>query len=144
MSTSQIDERFAGRNYYKLAIEGSPAIESVLSRGSLGQVLRISFSGDIPVLSLGTSPQAPVYYLQRAENGPGFRPNVIEPMPDRHFIYHSDMLTGTSQDTINNDIQPNALGSTEAYVSMYIVARGRNYIRTIFSRPAFIGIFWLN
>ena len=144
VNTSNLANTFFSRRYYLLTLEDED-INSVLSDGSLGRELQISFSsvaGEQPTLSLdGGTP----YVLQRAVEGPGI---IFSPKPDNlYFLNHPDLYDSANATIeINADVAFRTLNNPPTrytYISMYIAATGRSYLTTLYSQPTFIGIFKL-
>lgn len=150
VNTSNLESYFYNRNYYRLTLADGN-INSILSTGSLGRTLEISFdqtNGAQPVLRLdGGTP----YILQRAVDGPAIN---FRPEPDRFFLNHDDLYDSSKAITSSNastEVNADVFGLPpdttpdiyRTYVSMYIFAVGSSYLTTIYSQPTFIGVFRL-
>ena len=145
VSTSNLENTFDTRNYFKLTLEGEN-IDNVLGSRALGETLEIFFStlnGVQPTLTINETP----YVLQRATEG---RSRIFAPEPDRRFLNSPDLYDSTK--ALSNAPGTNAdvvAGSGEiryTYVSMYIAAKGMSLEMPpseIYSQPTFIGIFRL-
>jgi hypothetical protein len=147
ITTSGLGSVFKTQKYYELEL-GEHDINSVLSApSSLGKTVVIDFyerPSERPSLEINGQ----TYTLFRS-NGEG----VFYPQPNRFFLnseeicnsanatnpdYNADVADNTSISTV-----PNSERFT--YVSMYIVATGIHpgNMTTIFSKPTWIGIFFL-
>jgi hypothetical protein len=146
VSSSNLDNNFYNRKYFKLEVEGSRSIDSVLDRDSLGSILEINFFIDEPpFLRIGGIP----YKLERASASS--TPGLPHPQPDNSRYFRNypelyDVKNATSE--INADIAPHSgAGNIQySYVSMYIAAVGKSFEmppRNIYSLPTFLGIFRL-
>lgn len=143
VNTSNLESYFFGRRYYRLTLQGAD-INSVLSGGSLGNVMEIFFptSGtERPRLSIGGG----TYTMRRAVDGPGIS---FRPLPeDRYFLNHPDLYSSTNAtNEINADVATRTQtdpASRYTYVSMYIVAVGKDYLTTMYSQPTYLGTFKL-
>ena len=139
--TSNLENTFYNRKYFKLTLEGEE-IDSVLSSRALGGTLVIWFppnNGVQPTLALNESSTKT---LQRNIE------NLMDPRPNRHFLNHPDLYdTANITDQHNADVATNSKADLRyTYVSMYIAAVGKSLEmppRTIYSQPTFIGIFML-
>ena len=148
VNTSNLESSFFNRSYFQLLLEGAE-INNVLSSGSLGRTLEISFvqtQGLLPTLSLDGGL---AYPLRRANSARGLNFN---PLPeDRRFLNHADLYSGdNATPQINADVVNLNRGQSQTepppqytYVSMYIAAVGRDYLTTVYSQPTHIGVFRL-
>jgi hypothetical protein len=164
VSTSNLENTFNGRRYYKLELETidgkSVRIDNVLSNGigttyptSLGKTLTIEFpvqggSESKPTLKVGSDE----YVMLRANSGQGI---TFNPKPEkRYFQNHEDLYdsenayssTNTTP-TVNADTVSRTatveVPSRYTYVSMYIAAVGVSNLIAVYSQPTFLGIFRL-
>jgi hypothetical protein len=142
--TNNLASQFSSRKYYPLELQ-ERSIESVLSTSSLGERITLDFSnGRAPVMIAGDISSGPTYMLRRT-SGQG---NFI-PVPSDRLFFNTDDLNSTVNATIliNNDVadkSPVIIGPRSTYVSLYIVATGRDTNLTpIYSRPTHVGVFFL-
>jgi len=148
VNTSNLENTFYNRRYFKLNLEGAD-IDTILGSRSLGGTLVIAFppnTGENPTLTLNDS----TYILQRAKENPSL---LFNPEPDnRRFLNHPDLYDPSkappNATNINADVATNSRPDTPlyTYVSMYVAAVGLSYEmppRAIYSQPTFIGIFRL-
>ena len=165
-SSSNIETLFNNKGYYKLSLERTPNSEldtsSVLNDNVLGRSLDIRFfqnNGENPTLTVVGGVNAGTYILKRANYG---GPNNISfiPRPDRYFLnteVHTDGALCDNSLAVNPS-QPSKNENADVYgfspgndtpsklytfVSMYIVATGRDFITQVYSPPTHIGIFRL-
>jgi hypothetical protein len=144
VSSSNLDNNFYNKNYFKLEL-GDARIDSVLDRGALGSTLEITFFTDEPPqLTINGSS----YPLERASASS--TPGLLYPQPsDSRYFYNYPELCNVENATseINADVaRHSGTDIRYSFVSMYIAAVGRSFEmppRTIYSQPAFIGIFRL-
>jgi hypothetical protein len=141
VNTSDLDNIFARRNYHKLELEGARIID-VLGRGSLNRELVVSFPPNAsPTLRLRDANSGDVMgtYIPLRDS------NLIQPLPDRYFLNDPNLYNANNATSlINDDVAvKNDPSVRYTYVSLYIAARGRDYLTTIYSQPALINIFML-
>jgi len=146
VNTSNLENTFNNRKYYKLTLEEAE-INDVLGSRSLGETLVILFdtrNGYQPTLTAGNGTP---YVLQRAVEGPSLS---FRPQPNRYFLNHPDLYnTANATNDLNADVAANTRTEQPlryTYVSMYIAAKGTSLEmppRSIYSQPTFIGIFRL-
>lgn len=138
---TSISSTFTNRKYYELALEGRD-INSALSVSS-GGTLAIEFSsvaGNKPTLTINGNK----YTLYRSNND-----GVATPKPDRYFFNTPEICDSDNAKNvnINPDVADAQSGVAQSprytYVSMYIVAVGKDKLTTFYSIPTFIGIFKL-
>ena len=125
---TSIDQLFRNRNYHELWFEGeNPA--SILQPGSLLNIIFPTASGDYPYVTLNVNTQK--VYLNRS---------VREPAPPNRFFINSLELRTNER---NDDVSRRS--GSNAYVSMYIVAKGNDTVnfKEVFSKPTHINFFRL-
>jgi hypothetical protein len=159
-STSNLENTFNTRRYYKLELEtidGNPArIDNVLSLAARDKTLIIDFPlqpgiDSKPTLRLNDETE---YVLLRA-NRSTITDTPFYPLPEnRYFQNHEDLYesanaysSSNSSPTVNADTvsrTADANNSSEnTYVSMYIAAAGVSNLVAVYSQPTFLGIFRL-
>ena len=146
VTTTNLENTFANRNYYKLNVEGAD-IDSILGSGSIGKTLTIDFPPNTGERATLTFSGGSSYVLQRANSGISVGDFNTLPPNDRSFLNHPDLInTANATKEINADVATNSKPDLQwTYVSMYIFAVGINpsTVTRIFSQPTFIGIFRL-
>jgi len=147
VTTSNLENTFQGRKYFKLELEDAD-ISNVLGSGSLGTTVTIFFSdsnGVRPTLSINDGDP---YTLLRDSLSIGN--NASSVMRSRNFLNHPDLYNPDNAiPDVNADVAKDSKTNVEfryTYVSMYIAAKGKVYNplpQNIYSQPAFIGVFRL-
>jgi len=154
VSTSNLENTFYNRRYYKLGLEGNPNIDTFLSSGSLGKTLIIEFPtnpASKPTLELNNAGSLEgKRVLFRANSGPGiiFDPKPGDPNKHRYFQNDSELFNNANAYPTAPLINADTVGLTagagaSTYVSMYIAAVGKDYLTVFYSQPTFLGIFKL-
>jgi hypothetical protein len=145
-TNTNIGSIFRSKGYFEIALQGAD-IKTLLDNGSLGKTIVIEFSpiaGSIPTLTVegGSS-----YNLYRSTGEDYIQTDSNRPLPDRYFQNHADLNAGPDSIAKTNlDVAGNSsigAASKYAYISLYIVAVGKDKMTNIFSRPTFIGILRL-
>jgi hypothetical protein len=151
VSTSNLENTFNNRRYYKLELE-TARIDRVLDENSLGQTLTIEFpvQGGIdfkPTLKLNDDEP---YVLLRANSGQSIN---FRPLPEnRYFQNDPDLYNSANAYPSSTDINADTAARTATsetsenrytYVSMYIAASGSSNLVAVYSQPTFLGIFRL-
>ncbi|MDR1576376.1 MAG: hypothetical protein LBS37_10265 [Treponema sp.] len=145
-TNTNVDSIFRSRGYYEMALEGTD-IKTLLDNGSLGKTIVIECSpivGSIPTLTVegGIS-----YNLYRSRGEDYIQTDSNRPLPDRYFQNHADLNAGPDNTAKTNlDVAGNSsIGSASkyTYISLYVVAVGKDKMANIFSSPTFIGILRL-
>ena len=129
---------FKSRNYYEIELDGE-AIADIFSKN--GGTLRILFPtspGSYPSVSLNGGAE-----IRLRRSG-----ELTSPLPlDDPFFRNTNELNNNANATnlINADVAAGRTGIAQrfAYVSMYIVARGKDGFSSIFGKPTHINIFKL-
>jgi hypothetical protein len=143
-TNTNVGGTFKSRGYYEIALEGTN-IRTLLDSGSLGKTIVIDFPpivGSIPGITFDGTAN---YNLYRSRGEDYIQTDANRSLPeDRYLQNHADLYAGSnSTGKTNMDVAGSSTSTSYTYISLYIVATGKDKMTTIFSRPTFIGIFKL-
>jgi hypothetical protein len=128
---------FKSRNYYEIELDGKAAPDVFSINGGTLSIRFPTLPGNYPAVSLNNGDE-----IRLRRSG-----ELISPLPQNDLFFRNtaDLNSNTNATANNNADVAGRTGITQrfAYVSMYIVARGKDGFSSIYGKPTHINIFKL-